>query len=68
MAKNGKHLRALEEAKAAGYEVEILHFREPFAYPSKHGSGWVNIRAITLVALYVQVKMCLWPRVMPSAL
>ena len=52
MAKNGKHFRALEEAKAAGYEVEIRHFREPYAYPSKHGSGWVSIRAITFVALY----------------
>lgn len=32
MAKNGKHFRALEEAKAAGYKVEIHHFREPYAY------------------------------------
>ena len=52
MAKNGKHFRALEEAKAAGYEVEILHCGVPVGCRSNNGSGLVNIRAITLVALY----------------
>ena len=29
MAKNGKHFRALEEAKAAGYEVHVDHLVYP---------------------------------------
>ena len=52
MAKKGKHFRALDEARAAGYEVFISHFREPYVVASKHGRGLVEVQAITVVKLY----------------
>ena len=35
MAKNGKHFRALEEAKAAGYRVRVAHQRYDMEFEVK---------------------------------
>lgn len=47
MAKKGKHFRAVDEARAAGYRVHIQHSRVDSFYPGEFNplpvSGWTSV-------------------------